>query len=681
MYYKHANGSFEEVPAGGTTVYYLSRGDNRRNIEPFPPGFRMLSGDNGARRYDNTTMTYQNYRPIADRVSFACLDKSPMAEQPYLFRTSCANGLRAQIHFQSCWDGVNLWKPDQSHVAYMSGIDNGRCPPTHPRQFAHLFLEVLYGVNDIDTSDGGVFVFANGDATGYGFHGDFLNGWDMDVQTAAMKQCLNVEGSSGGISACPPLYASIDPYVTWNCPERPPLVNESVKGMLDKLPGCNVLTGFQAARAPSTNCPATLNNIPPVSNAPIFNPAPGSILGRWSYLGCAKDAGASRALTGPRTGDLNMTIENCHAYCTDKKYPIAGLKYGRECWCGNSVSSTNPIQPPASCAEIAQMICAGNSAEYCGAPNLITLWNNTAFAPTQGPPTTKTATGTSATGTVATGTGATITIATSTVTTGTIATSTSKPTAATTSFVPVNTATAGVTTIANGKALYIGCYTEVNGRALPGVSIVNTTSMTNDLCASYCMSRNYALFGTEYSQECYCASTLASSSTLRPSTECSLACKGDVSQKCGGPSRLSLWNNTNYIAPRNPPRPNNQFSYVGCFTEGTVGRAIGATAKDPAYAKSDPAGMTVEMCSSICFNKGYNWMGVEFGQECYCNQDGPMNNSAVAPNGDKECNMLCKGDNTEFCGAASRLNVYRKIGSTSTNKLVNGRSSARFKRR
>jgi Domain of unknown function (DUF1996)/WSC domain len=608
----------------------------------------MLSGDNGVRRYENTTMTYLNQRPIADRVSFACLDRSgPMKEQPYMFRTDCSSGMRAQIHFQSCWDGVNLWKPDQSHVAYMSEIDNGRCPPTHPHQLAHIFLEVLYSVNNIDKSDGGIFTFANGDATGYAFHGDFQNGWDMDVQTAAVKQCINTDG--GSISACPPLKASQDPYFPWNCPEQPPVVNERVHGWIDKLPGCNTVTGFQNARASNPNCPAELNSLAPVVNTPKFNPTPGTMMGSWSYMGCAKEAGVHRALSGPKYGDSGVTIDKCQAYCTNAGQSIAGLEYGRECWCGNSLSSTNPMQSPDACAAIAQMVCSGNSTQYCGGPNLITLWNNTAaaFAPT------------------ITGSGT--------------APTTPLPTPAATSSVPVNTPTAGVTTIVDGKALYVGCYSEVNGRTLSGAAFSNTTGMTNELCASYCMSRNYALFGTEFSQECYCASSLASASTFKPQSECSLPCKGDAFQRCGGPSRLSLWNNTNYVAPRSPPTPNNQFSYIGCFTEGKNARTLGASAKSSAFAKSDSNGMTVEMCASICFNKGYSWMGVEYGQECYCNQDGPINNSAVAPNGEKECNMLCKGDNMEYCGAGSRLNVYRKIGSTSTNRLVNTRS-ARFAR-
>jgi Domain of unknown function (DUF1996)/WSC domain len=646
------------VAGSGTVVYYLSRGENRSNIEPFPPGFRMLSGDNGARRYDNTTLTPFQGRPIADRVSFNCLDQAPMAEQNYMFRTRCSNGMRAQIHFQSCWDGVNPWKPDQSHVAYMSAIDNGRCPPSHPRQLAHIFLENLYDVNNIDTTNGGFFVFSNGDATGYGYHGDFQNGWDMDVQTEAIRQCMK-DGASGTIEACPPLKASQDPHFAWNCPERPPVVNESVKGLLDKLPGCNVVTGLQDTRAPSTNCPATLNSNPTELNTPIFDPTPGTMLRNWSYMGCAKDAGASRALTGSKYVDAKMSIENCQAYCTKEGYPIAGLEYGRECWCGNSLSPTNPLQTQASCASIAQMVCAGNRTEYCGAPNLITLWNNTALVRGQVPPT------------IGSGTGGS---------------GTSNPGPATTSVIAVNAPTTGVTTIADNKALYFGCYSEVNGRALAGAQLVNITGMTNQMCASYCMSRNYALFGTEYSGECFCASSLASGSTFKPQSECSMRCKGDPTQPCGGPSRLSLWNNTSYIPPRNPPNPINQFSYIGCFTEGRGGRALGAAGGKTAFAKTDTAAMTVEMCASICFSKGYNWMGVEYGQECYCNQDGPIYNSATATNGDKECNMLCKGDKLEFCGAGLRLNVYRKIGSTSTNRLVNGRSflssssSAKFKR-
>ncbi len=110
LYFKHSNGTYEEVPHTGTVVYYEGRGVTAYNITAFPPGYRVLSGTSGQRFYDNQTLTYSPPgqgpgRPIADRVSFACLDISgPIPETPWMARTNCSDGLRAQIQFPSCWD-------------------------------------------------------------------------------------------------------------------------------------------------------------------------------------------------------------------------------------------------------------------------------------------------------------------------------------------------------------------------------------------------------------------------------------------------------------------------------------------------------------------------------------------------------------------------------------------------
>lgn len=108
-------------------------------------------------------MTFNNAsvtgRPVSDRVSFNCLDTVAHPETPNITRTDCPYGLRAQIQFQSCWDGVNNYLPGNAHVDYMSQIDNGVCSDKFPVQLVHLFYEVLYGVNQIDQSDGGRFVF------------------------------------------------------------------------------------------------------------------------------------------------------------------------------------------------------------------------------------------------------------------------------------------------------------------------------------------------------------------------------------------------------------------------------------------------------------------------------------------------------------------------------------------
>lgn len=175
-------------------------------------------------------------------------------------------------------------------------------------------------------------VFANGDATGYGFHGDFLNAWNATVLEAAIPRCLNEVASQGVISQCPVLAPYQDPYFATNCPQQPALIDEPVTGMLDKLPGCNnVTTG--PAPGPQGVCPTQPKILPtPVySQAPATaTPTPGVVLGNWKYVGCASDSGNPRTLASDSQDSLkNMTTENCQTYCGSKGYGYAGTEYGQ----------------------------------------------------------------------------------------------------------------------------------------------------------------------------------------------------------------------------------------------------------------------------------------------------------------------------------------------------------------
>jgi hypothetical protein len=119
--------------------------------------------------------------------------------------TNCGLGLRAQIDFQSCWNGKDLNSTDNSHVAYLSDISDSDCPATHPYQFVHLFIEIVYHVNS-GADNNGTFVFSQGDPTGYGFHGDFFNGWDPKVLAGALAEgyngCAKAHGGPNTIDTC-----------------------------------------------------------------------------------------------------------------------------------------------------------------------------------------------------------------------------------------------------------------------------------------------------------------------------------------------------------------------------------------------------------------------------------------------------------------------------------------------
>ena len=266
LYYRHANGTYEEVPNDGITIYYEGRGDDRTDIKPFPPGLRMVSGDTTLRSYDQNTTLPLSDRPQADRVSFACLDWEPTKEQPYLWNTQCMYGMRAQVHFQSCWDGLNLYKQDQSHVAYMSGLDNGKCPLTHPVKLMHMFYETMYSVNNVAKHEGGKFVFSNGDTTGYGFHGDFMNGWDQDVLAAAVKECANTD--SGQLEDCAPFAPTLNATdFAHNCPEKPGEDTEPVHGFIQQLPGCTTVIGPDGIHEAVCSCDShPLNSTTPIQN-------------------------------------------------------------------------------------------------------------------------------------------------------------------------------------------------------------------------------------------------------------------------------------------------------------------------------------------------------------------------------------------------------------------------------
>ena len=57
--------------------------------------------------------------------------------------TDCEAGLNSRIHFPACWNGVNVDSANhKDHVAYLSRIDQGSCPDSHPITMMKLLYEV-----------------------------------------------------------------------------------------------------------------------------------------------------------------------------------------------------------------------------------------------------------------------------------------------------------------------------------------------------------------------------------------------------------------------------------------------------------------------------------------------------------------------------------------------------------
>jgi hypothetical protein len=101
------------------------------------------------------------------------------------------------------------------------------------------------------------------------------------------------------------------------------------------------------------------------------------------------------------------------------------------------------------------------------------------------------------------------------------------------------------------------------GRTLTGGGYTSATAMTDESCIAYCEKAGYIYAGTEYSQECYCGATLATGGVAAPAADCSMACTGNATEPCGGPSRLNLfWSGTS--GPQSNPGV-GLWKFSGCY--------------------------------------------------------------------------------------------------------------------
>ncbi|ORX38365.1 hypothetical protein BD324DRAFT_578097 [Kockovaella imperatae] len=479
-YYSPSNQTYQAIPVYGMNAYYLPRAGSDGKVSAFPNGLQMVQGNPNRRTYDGTADSAS--------ITYVCLDYNnnhqgdpAWYERNNFFEHNCPDGLRAQVFFRSCWDGVHVTSPDHvSHMAWPSGgVNGGDCPASHPVRLVSLFYEFIFAVQNFPFNNGSdpTWVWANGDTTGYGFHGDFLSGWPelingTNILQQAIDGCNANNGVGGELNNCPPFV----PYLNSSlCLPENPLVNEDI-GMghyISRLPGDNPIwigNGTKPTYANYTDANTTVGN--PQSVIPAG----------YSFVGCVAEGTSGRALTGASYTGSNVTRGACVAFCESYGYPLAGMEYGSQCYCDyqmrNGASNTTLLDNDEKC----DMKCANNAYESCGGPNALTLFNNPSLYP--------------------------------------------------------------AAEVLPAGWVNSGCVTEaINGRALASYSI-SSSSMNHSMCIAACSSQGYKYAGVEYASQCFCGNILSTGSVNASSTDCNMACSGNSRQLCGGPDRLTLFTNT-----------------------------------------------------------------------------------------------------------------------------------------
>lgn len=401
---------------------------------------------------------------------------------------------------------------------------------------------------------------------------------------------------------------------------------------------------------------------PTTPTTPTGGPTNAPTIGAWSYLGCYTEATNGRALSGklnPVPG-ATLTNEACAAGC--QGYTYFGTEFSGECYCGNTFGAGAVLATDGGCT----MTCNGNATEYCGGPNRLTTYK----------------------------------LNSTSTTTGTLSTSPSA-----TATTPAGPAIKNPV----GTWSYYGCMTEAtNGRALNGLqNPVGGATLTLEKCATACTG--YTYFGTEYSGECYCGNTFNAGSVLAAggsdpnANGCSMLCNGDKLEYCGGPNRLSAYKTNSTLTssssssmsststtgaatgtstsgttsstptptPTGPITVQNLagYTYLGCYSEATNNRALSDLQNPIAAAK-----VSVESCSVACSR--YTYFGVEYSGECYCGNTINAGSAKVAGTTEAQtnCNMVCNGNATEYCGGPNRLNMYQ-VSAASIVKAASGSST------
>ncbi|KAJ7693927.1 WSC domain-containing protein [Mycena rosella] len=119
---------------------------------------------------------------------------------------------------------------------------------------------------------------------------------------------------------------------------------------------------------------------------------------------------------------------------------------------------------------------------------------------------------------------------------------------------------------------YKGCFSDnVNSRALPHPQSISG-GVTIETCTAACKANGFGVAGLEVGLECWCSSSLPTSSLLSDAA-CHTACVANTTEFCGGSSKLSVYEDSAGEICLSTTRATNFNLQAMYFTPPTTGSA------------------------------------------------------------------------------------------------------------
>ncbi|CAM9620839.1 unnamed protein product, partial [Ectocarpus sp. 6 AP-2014] len=140
---------------------------------------------------------------------------------------------------------------------------------------------------------------------------------------------------------------------------------------------------------------------------------------------------------------------------------------------------------------------------------------------------------------------------------------------------------------------YLGCFSDPADSRIFEL-VASSDDMTVEVCLGHCSTYEY--YGTQYSAECWCGDETAGYDANGASDECVMPCAGDVTEICGGPYSMSVYQG--YV-------DRGYTAYRGCYSDTVTNRVFVQN------ASSDE--MTIGLCATQCPDSAF--YGTQYSSE------------------------------------------------------------------